>query len=138
MNNNVDEVENNKRNEHTQLFFRGYIDGYLLAVKSLIVLNSGALALVLISTVNSKQIAISEILIESSSCYGFGLTFAVLGLLFFMPIMKEIELHQEIEKKYYSASIVSGILSFISMITFLYGVWFSIVKLKTMMEILQS
>lgn len=119
-----------EKTDYLTLYLRGTIDSALLFLKSLIVLNSGALGLMLLSITRPSSDAISSVLIDVASYFGYGLTFAIVGAIFYSPYMNEAEELQEISKKNQVAVAVSAISLIISVVVFLWGVWDTIGMLK--------
>lgn len=126
----AEEHSQNEITDYLTLYLRGTIDSALLFLRSLIVLNSGALALVLLSITKPNNDAISSVLINVSSYFGYGLTFAIVGAILYSPYMNETKELHEITKKNRVAVAVSTISLIISVVVFLWGVWDAIGMLK--------
>ena len=116
--------------EYEGLFFQLESEAALLFFKTMLLMNSGALISLLISITRTEDSAISAVLIETSTWFGYGLTFALLGLLFYTPYAEYInELEPHFKRRKFQLSIaVLSILA--SAFAFLFGIWETISSLK--------
>ncbi|MCY3828639.1 MAG: hypothetical protein OXF89_05855 [Rhodospirillaceae bacterium] len=101
----------------------------LLLWKTAIVLNCGALALILVSLsriISYRSLennTISRVLIESSVWFGIGLTAAIFGLIVYTPTPDVIEELKEYYEQKKSGNGWAAVCILLSLGVFLYGVW---------------
>ena len=130
-----DQSENNNDKksgtaDYTNFVLRAVFDAALLLLKTILVMNSGALVTILMSVARSDNSAIVGVLIGASTYFGYGLTAALIGALFYHPYMGEIEeLNKYYENKMFSI-IISALSLLFSVVIFLWGVWDVISGLK--------
>ena len=72
-------------------------------------------------------------LINASSYFGYGLTFALVGLLCFSPYTDKIDALKEYYEKKKGVVIVAVISILLSVVIFLYGMWDTIGSLKELL-----
>lgn len=109
--------------EHRWLLLQLSSDFAQLAFKALLVMNSGALAAILIAITRSSELALASVVIEKAEWFAFGLTFAIVGLVLYVPYEEGIEEIKEDYQKHKTQIGFATLFVIGSGISFLVGVW---------------
>lgn len=131
------EEEDNKKigmTDYLRLVFTAQADAHLFLLKTILLLNSGALVFTLISIVRSESNDISSVLAEASSFFGYGLTLSFVGVLSHSSHSYEIGEGQEYLEKHKITLIVHALAILSSIVFFLYGVWYIIGGIKEILR----
>lgn len=116
--------------------FSANTDLNIFFLKTILILNSGALVSILLAISNSDNLAISNALIGASIYFGIGLSAGLLGILFYsVEINLDKELRRYISKQNRLGVLIYGISILLSVSIFVYGIWNTIVNLKGALEL---
>ena len=118
--------------EYMQLVFRANIDSQLLILKSMLILNSGALVSILIALSRAGANDFSEVIVGSAYYFWGGLLAAIVSIIFYVPEMDDVEELSEIFNRYKWAIGISALSLICSCGLFLYGSWSIIADLDAL------
>ena len=110
--------------------YRASVDNTLFAVKSMLILNAGALVSILVAVSRSVNEGFASATIGSANHFLWGLIFALIAMLFYVPTAEGVEEFEEHNKTYRPLVVISAISLFISGAFFIYGTWSTVYALK--------
>ena len=110
--------------------YRASVDGMLFMLKSMLILNSGALVSILVAVSRSVTEGFASAIIGSADNFLWGLIFALIAMLFFAPTAEGIEEFEEYNKKVRPLSVISAFSLLISCGFFIFGTWSTVSALE--------
>lgn len=110
--------------------FRASVDGMLFMLKSMLILNAGALVSILVAVSRSVTEGFASAIIGSTNQFFWGLIFTIVAMLFFAPTAEGIEEFEEYNKTKRVSSVISAISFMFSCGFFIYGTWSTVSALK--------
>ena len=116
-------------------FYEASSNVALLLLKTLLILNSGALGSILFFASRSENSRTVNVLVEGSINFWWGLAGALVSILFYTPVSSEFSELGKIFRKRTPSIIVSAFLTLFSLAMFLYGSWGIIQSLRQALSI---
>ena len=110
--------------------YRASVDSTLFTVKSMLILNAGALVSILVAVSRSVNEGFGSATIGSANHFLWGLIFALIAMLFYVPTAEGVEEFEEHNKTYRPLVVISAISLFLSGAFFIYGTWSTVYALK--------
>ena len=111
-------------------YFRASVDGLLFLLKSILILNAGALASILVAVSRSVTEGFTSAIIGSADHFLWGLILALVAIFCFVPTAEGIEEFEEHTKSHRPQVAVMGLSVFFSSAFFIYGTWSTVSALE--------
>ncbi|MCY3877027.1 MAG: hypothetical protein OXF88_22390 [Rhodobacteraceae bacterium] len=118
--------------QYKPLYYRAMIDGNLLLLKTILILNSGALASILVAISRSDDSGFAQVVIAAAYKFWWGLLAAIISLMTFKPLEEDFDDLKKHWDKHKPMIIFSAFLVLFSCGIFLYGIRIILAGLTTL------